>query len=347
MKLNPFDHLLDEGTYNSGRLLVSSFWDRFKDTYRVFNGTDKDKNDPETYLYKMGILDYIFPLPMLLAGISLSMISSATEDMKQRENLSYASRIFSMVNIDVNDADIKKPSLVSIALRMVVGLILAIPFFFLSVSKALVSLALTVASLPFIATAHLYFKVKERKKDTELSLAEKEKFDMLLFLAKKEKVDTLGNKAVNLMVEVVPEDKSYDKGSSYTTSSVMESREEKNFGDLIEDLDRKNPNVIYKIKPYVLKSDNGASGIWGKLTSNRTYSVYSACAATRSLALVESVKGDKGKERRVVAHIHLNREENKAGIESLIESNLFRTKKGLEKVSSVDAFKKICGIKNK
>jgi hypothetical protein len=320
MKFNPFDHLVEGGHDRWKKISNSSLRERFKDTYKAFNGVDQDKNH-----FKMGILDYIFPIPALLGNISESIFNSIEKDTSKYKNYLIAEDLVWPLKLNpAINPPISKPNSFFLAFRYVAGYMFLAPSRLLGAFKALVSLTLTVALSPLIAIAHLCLH-----KDDERTL----------------NIKRLNKGVAKLKVDVIPESTSSERGANYRLGSRIEK---KTLNNLIKDSNKTTPGkkATYKIKPYVLITDRANRAVWTKFKNEESYCVYSEGTKTRSLAIVKSISGDKSKTK-VVGHINLDLAENKIGIEGLIELNLFKTREGLRKAYSMEAIKKMCGIKNK
>lgn len=62
VRWNPFARLFESRQFPFARVLRSNLWQRIKDTYFILNGSAYEKNE-------LGVLDYVFPIPRLLANL--------------------------------------------------------------------------------------------------------------------------------------------------------------------------------------------------------------------------------------------------------------------------------------
>lgn len=62
VRWNPLVRLFESRQFPFARVLRSKLWQRIKDTYSILNGSAYEKNE-------LGLLDYVFPIPRLLANL--------------------------------------------------------------------------------------------------------------------------------------------------------------------------------------------------------------------------------------------------------------------------------------
>lgn len=126
MKLNPFHHLCEVEAYPHSRPIWPSLFEQTKKIFSVFYGDIIGK--------KMGLLDYIYPLPRLLTIILLNINNSNLKNSKKKSsNILLFNSLFFLASTVT---------------------------FFLSIPKIALASLLTVIASPIILSVHFYNKSK-------------------------------------------------------------------------------------------------------------------------------------------------------------------------------------------
>jgi hypothetical protein len=119
---NPFSHMYESKSYPYTRFIRSSFRERIKDTFKVFNG--------DFYGKRMGLFDYVFPFP----------------------------RIASYIFYKLNSSNYRDAPAIDLYLGDILFLLWSIPTVILNIPKLIVTSFLTLLVSPVIVITHFWFK---------------------------------------------------------------------------------------------------------------------------------------------------------------------------------------------
>jgi hypothetical protein len=277
MRWNAFGHLSFE------KFLRPSFWKRIKDTFRIINGKSPNNKNKD---HRIGVLDYLFPFRAILSVLM--------------------SFIYRRVDNNIN-----KGNIVTARIQFTAHSILIIPYILLDAVNFIIAIALTIASLPFIALAHLCIKPKK---------------------------DKLIEQAMRLKVRIVQ----HEDDQTFILDGAAIEKELKSV--IKEKRIYEKPSIA--VKPF-FKSDSPSDDDQGPRRSARWYTQQAddrrvLSSENVSLGVIHHSR-EHGKEILASIKIH---PENEKGINALLVLNLFKTKKNIETSDDcqISQIENLCGI---